>query len=220
MFPTHLKHRSNIVLKKYALEEMFNIKNIYSTHDVVLKYHNSNHIYNMLDNFFNTDLFNYIDDDNISPFIIAIIYHDSVYTDDTTNSLDMKNEDKSIGKFTSESKCINYLNTNEIIYIADLIRSTKMNSNHYLVDMQVLHDLDYSAFSEPDFDKYMITQNNVLEECFTLYSNFSKKDIILKRIEFLDELYQKDYIYYFNTFVNEVAKRNMKKEVRELLKRV
>ena len=199
---------NNILINSLTFKHILAIEDVYRSQDQLLTYHNSEHIKDLLHKFINTDYFNEIDVKHHNGFIMAIIYHDSVYHPNKND-----NEEQSIKRFYRMVRSKEYNNNYEYDeYIPNLILSTKYGNPQNTVDEKVLHDLDYSGFSDP-LEIYRERMYNIWNE----YKPYISYELYKKnKIKFLTSIL-KSNIYYFNhTYDETQAKNNILYEIKSL----
>lgn len=203
------------IFSKEIVSLISDIPNIYLEHDKTLKYHNSKHILDFIDKLINTEYINKIHEEDIYFFLLAVVYHDSVYNVFSVNN---NNEGRSADLFCNSKHFYKLLESvgedYDLVkgYIDGLILSTKFGAEHNTIDKKVMHDIDYSGFANPCRFRYLQTQFNVIDE-FLIPWDRNLIDIIPKRIEFLSNI-NKTKIYYFDdVFSEEVAHDNINFEI-------
>jgi predicted metal-dependent HD superfamily phosphohydrolase len=204
----------NNKLTKDLAQLIIDIPKIYSQNDKELKYHNSKHISDFIDKFINTEYINKIDENNIYYFLIAIVYHDSVYD---VYDINFKNESKSSSNFYNSKHFYNlfYKKDDENThykYIEELIMCTKYGAVHDTVDKKVMHDIDYSGFANQCRFRYLQTQFDIIDE-FLIPHHVLLSELIPKRVNFLEHLDSTKIYYFDDVFNEEIAHNNINFEI-------
>ncbi len=173
-----------------------------------LQYHNADHIKDLLHKFVNTDYFNEIDSKHHNGFIMSIIYHDSVYSPKRND-----NEEQSIKRFYRIVRSKEYNNNYEYDeYIPNLILSTKYSNPQNTVDEKVLHDLDYSGFSDDIF-----TYKERIYDVWSEYKpHITYDEYKIKKVQFLKSLLKSKIYYYDHTYCETTARKNIEYEIKYL----
>lgn len=194
-----------ISINKNTLSYLLCIQTLYKEHDLTYRYHNSNHIKDLLFEFLLTPYKKQIKEELHNAFLTAIIFHDCVY-----EPLSKDNEKESIKKFYHLVPSKVYNNNYEYDeYIPGLIQSTAYGEKHDTIDKQVLHDLDYGGFASP--------RNRYENRMYDIYHEFHRRmDYTVYRrnkIKFLNDLLKSKIFYFDHTYKEEIAINNINYEI-------
>lgn len=198
---------NNLQINSLTFKNILLIEDLYMEHKP-LQYHNADHIKDLLHKFINTDYFNEIDVKHHNGFIMSIIYHDCVYSPKRND-----NEERSIKRFYRMVRSNEYNNNYEYDeYIPNLILSTKYNNPQNTVDEKVLHDLDYSGFSD-DIFKYKERMYDIWCE---YKPHITYEEYKTNKIKFLNSLLKTKIYYYDHTYCEKLARKNIEYEIKYL----